>query len=483
MSSITVIDQGPELFWFVSGALSQETIPLKHIQNISTGEKQILRELPEIVIINGDDKTLSPEAFINKMRNHVFARNTLFIVFTSDTSLEFKKSLLIAGAGQILYKGRGFGPSPKFFSSLVKWFLTHKEPDPLLFEYKPCPFPSEAEFTSFGRIGWLSPTQCMIETNINLSEGQSIEFNNSLFEELGISELKLECIEKNKVGRYYQYANSILCKIKSKDQKKDMKKLANWIHENDQLSKHKPIKMVYFESEPDYRDEIRQMIKSDKRYCARGYKSIDDFLEVLNYQLPQLILINRAIIQKDKEKFEAIKAFLKNHFCYCVTYSNSEIFSAEEFKKNYDFAMHAPSPISLELLESMVAKLEEKLPPELKNDEKKVYFNKYDHRSRLSLHSTCQLTELGINGATLLLPFELNHFCPCEISCHTFGIAEMNRSQFFRSFTNKKTTKGSSHRLIFIGQNVKDNEKVKSIIENVNRFGFERWLSGDTSDS
>ena len=116
---ITVIDQGPELYWFVSNALLQDEIPLKHLQGIEAGEKNILQELPEIVILNGDDKSLLPEQFINKMRNHVFARNTLFIVFTADMSAEFKKDLLVAGAGQILYRCRGFSPSPKFFASLV----------------------------------------------------------------------------------------------------------------------------------------------------------------------------------------------------------------------------------------------------------------------------------------------------------------------------------------------------------------------------
>ena len=129
---ITVIDQGPELYWFVSGALREiqeaGSLHLKHIQSVLVAEEHILQELPSIVIINGDDKSLLPEQLIARIRNHVFARNTLFIVFTADTSVEFKKSLLIAGAGQILYRGRGFSPSPKFFANLIKWFLTNKNP-------------------------------------------------------------------------------------------------------------------------------------------------------------------------------------------------------------------------------------------------------------------------------------------------------------------------------------------------------------------
>lgn len=481
--SITVIDQGPELYWFVSNALLQEDIPLKHIQSISAGEKNILQELPSIVILNGDDKSLMPDQFISKMRNHVFARNTLFIVVTADTSTEFKKALLIAGAAQILYRGRGFSPSPKFFATLIKWFLNFKTPDPQIFDYKPVPFPTEAEFTSYGRIGWMSSTHCMVETNIDLSPGQTVEIKNTLFDELEIKNLKLECVEKNKVGRYYQYANSILCKIISKDQFKDPKKIDAWIQNNADISKHKPIKIVYFESDADYRDEIRQMIKSDKRYCARGYDSIGEFQEILNYQVPHLVLINRAMIQKDKAKFDAIKNFLKTNFCYCVTYATSDIFGVEEFKKNYDFAMHSPTPIDLALLESMVLKLESKLPENLKTDDKKIYFNKHSAYSRISFHSPAHLTELAINGAGIELPFAISNFCACEISSNAFNVANLGRSQFFRSFLSKpanSASKGLYHRLIFMGQNVKDNELVKETIEKITEIGFEKWLKGDT---
>lgn len=479
--SITVIDQSPELYWFVSNALLQDEIPLKHIQSIQVGEATILQELPKIVILNGDDKALVVDEFIGKMRNHVFARNTLFIVFTADTSSEFKKKLLIAGAGQILYRGRGFSPSPKFFASLIKWFLNFKDPDPQIFDYKPVPFPTEAEFSSFGRIGWISETHCMVETNIDLRQGQTIDINNSLFEELEIKNVKLECVEKNKVGRYYQYANSILCKIITRESAH--KKLEAWIQNNLEISKHKPIKVVYFEDNPDYRDEVKRMIKSDKRYCARGYANLDDFADVLEYQLPHLVLIDRALIQKDKAKFEVIKAFLKTHFCYCVTYANSDIFGVEEFKKEYEFAMHSPTPINLELLESMILKLEEKLPNDLKTDLKKIYFNKHSAYSRISFHAPAQLVELAITGAGVELPFALSNFSACEISSSAFSVANLSRSQFFRDFNNKSkgnSSKGIYHRLIFMGQNIKENQLVKESIEQITKVGFERWHKGET---
>lgn len=480
---ITVIDQGPELYWFVSNALLQDEIPLKHLQSIQAGEKNILQELPEIVILNGDDKSLLPEQFINRMRNHVFARNTLFIVFTADTSSEFKRALLIAGAGQILYRGRGHGPSPKFFAALVKWFQNNKNPDAQIFDYKPVLCPAEAEFTTYGRIGWLSSSHCMIEANVDLSPGQSIEIKNSLFDELEIKNVKLECVEKNKVGKYYQYANAILCKIMSKDQVRDPKKIDVWIQNNHELSKHKLIKVVYFENDPEYRDEIKQMIKVDKRYCARGYSELAGCEEILNYQLPNLILINRALIQKDKALFEAIRTFVKSHFCYCVTYANSELFSIEEFKKNYEFAMHSPSPIDLPLLESMIQKLEAKLPDHLKTDAKKIYFNKHSAYSRVSLHAPCKLTELALSGAGIELPFDISNFCACEIACNSFSVANLGRAQFFRSFMSKPNTdnsKGKYHRLVFIGQTLKDNDLVKESIGLITEYGHERWLKGDT---
>ena len=332
-------------------------------------------------------------------------------------------------------------------------------------------------------MGWLSTTHCMIETSVDLKPGQSIEVKNTLFEELEIKNLKFECVEINKVGRYYQYANSILCKILSKDSVKDQKKLEAWVQNNHDISKHKPIKVVYFESDPEYRDNIKQMIKADKRYCARGYANINDFQEVLTYQLPHLVLINRELIQQDKIKFEALRAFVKSNFCYCVTYSNHEPVNIEEFKKNYEFAMHAPTPIDLPLLESMILKLEAKLPDNLKTDDKKIYFNKHSNYSRISLHANCKLTELALSGAGVELPFTISNFCACEISCNSFAVAQMARAQYFRSFICKPspdTSKGRYHRLVFMGQKVKDNELVKDAIDLIAEFGYERWLKGDT---
>lgn len=480
--NIIVIDQSPELFWFVCNALMEDEVHLKHLQTLDAGEQNIFKELPKIVILNGDDKTLIPDKFISKMRNHVFARNTMFIVFTSDTSDEFKKSLLIAGAAQILYRGKGYSPSPKFFSNLVKWCLNSATPNPKLFEYRPSKFDAEAEFTSYGRIGWMSETHCMVETNLELNPGQSIAFHNSVFDELEIKDLKLECVEKNKVGRYYQYSNSLLCKILTKDPVKDTKKLEAWIQNNIEISKHKPIKLVYFEDDSDYREVIKQMIKTNKHYCARGYDSLLELPEILAYQMPHLVLINRAMIEKDKAKFEKIKDFMKNHFCYCVTYATSEGLDSEAFKKNFEFAMHMPATIDLPLLESMIKKLEEKLPDDLKSNNKKIYFNKHSIHSRISFHSHAKLNEIAINGGGMLLPYKISNFSACEISCPSFGVATINRTQFFRIFSSQSSAKGIYYQMIFMGQNVKDNKLVKEAIDKIDTVGYDRWLKGDFAE-
>lgn len=480
--SIFVIDQGPELFWFVSQALIEEELPIKHIQTAETGEQHILQELPRVVILNGDDGAIAAEKFISRMRNHVFARNTMFIVVTADISDGFKKSLLVAGAAQILYRGPGFGPSPKFFATIVKWCNDIKSPNPALFDFRPSPFPAEGEFTSYGRLGWISQDHCMVETNIDLNPGQAVEVHNSVFEELALKGVKLECVEKNKVGRYYQYTNSLLCKIISHDPLLDTKKLEAWIQNNLDISKHKPIKLVYFEDDPDYREVIKQMIKANKRYCARGFGSIEELPEILAYQMPQLVLINRKMVVQDKAKFEKIREFLASHFCYCVTYSTGDWHDADSFKEMFDFAMHTPSTVDLPLLESMIQKLEEKLPEELKSSKEKVYFNKHSIHSRISFHSRAKLTEIAINGAGVILPFGVSNFCACEISSPSFGMAGVGQTQFFRCFTSQPAPAGMAHRMIFMGQNLKDHKLIKEAIETIDLVGYERWIKGDVGD-
>jgi DNA-binding NtrC family response regulator len=103
---ILVIDQGPELFWFVSLAMSRYELQLRHVQNIQSAQQCIQLESPKVVVMSGDDSTLAIEHFIPKIRNDIFAMNTLFIVITANASLDYKKLLLKAGASQILYRNK-----------------------------------------------------------------------------------------------------------------------------------------------------------------------------------------------------------------------------------------------------------------------------------------------------------------------------------------------------------------------------------------
>ena len=474
--SIAVIDQGAELFWFVRNALLQDEYPLKHLNSISTGEKYILQELPKIVVISGDDSSIDAEKFIGKIRNHVFARNTLFIVVTSDSSLEYKKSLMIAGAGQILYRGKGFDPSPKFFRNLIKWFLNFKSPDPQLIDYKPVQFEMDGEFSTFGRIGWISSSRCYIEVNLDLNTGDSIELRTTLFEELDIKDAKITIIEKNKIGRYYQYSNGYLCSIDTKHTERDRSKLLAWVESNKDISKYKPIKVLYYEHDVDNREKIKSMIKLDKRYCARGFADLENFLEELNYQLPHLIIIDRQMIAENKTKFEPLKKFMKSNFCYCVTYDNEGATDLEEFKKNFDFAMHLPNHLESELLESMIEMLDAKFMSQNIEDAKnKVFLSKYSPYSRMSLHDRCKMTEMAITGIGVQLPFAMTSYCAFEITSQGFTHMAMNRVQYFRSFINKKMTNYFYHQCVYMGQTITDNQLIKITVEKIALSSFEEW--------
>ena len=474
--AIAVIDQGAELYWFASSALLQDEIPLKHLSSIQSGEKYLLEELPSIVILNGDDSSIHAEKFIAKIRNHVFARNTLFIVVTADTSPEFKKALIIAGAGQILYRGKGYNPSPKFFRTLIKWFLNIKTPDPQSIEYKPVPFEIPGEFSTFGRMGWISSSQCFIESNLDLTPGQSIELRNTLMNELEIKDVKITVVEKNKIGRYYQYANGYLCRIESKNTEKDHRRIAAWINDNQSISKYKPIKVVYYEQNSENRENIKGMIKLDQRYCARGFANLDNFIEELEAQLPHLVLIDRQLIEKNKAKFEPLKNFIKTHACYCVTYDNESLTKIEDYKKNFEFAMHVPSKVDSELLEMMIKKLEIKiLGGKPDTSKEKVFFNKYSAYSRISLHAPCEVTELAISGIGVKLPYVMASYCAFEITAQGFTHLALNRMQYFRTFINKKMTSGAYHQCVFIGQTVKDNELIKNTVEKIKEVGFQKW--------
>lgn len=475
--AIAVIDQGAELYWFISNALRQDEYALKHLKTIQAAEQHILQELPAIVILNGDDGPISCEKFITHIRNHVFARNTLFIVFTTDTSASYKKSLIIAGVGQIFYRGKGHNPSPKFFRNLIKWFLNLKNPDKDLIEFKPIAYPAEGEFSTFGRVGWIDSQYVYIEINLDLNPGQILEIQNPLFSEMDIKDVKITVVEKNPTGRYYQYSNGYLCKLESKKTELDQKKIQAFIESNKDISKYKPVKVVYYESKADYREELKSVIKLERKYCARGFANLENFLEELDYQKPHLVLIDRSMIEKSRNKFEVIKDYIKNNLCVCVTYDNSGSTDIEEFKKNFEFAMHVPGKIDASLLESMVERLEGKILSLGKNTGRdRIYFNKYSPYSRMSLHAQCSLTQVAITGIGVVLPFAMTSYCSFEITAQGLAHMGLSRMQYFRSFINKALPNGNVyHQCVFMGQTITDNELLKTSIEKINELGLEKW--------
>ena len=499
--SILVIDQAPELFWYIRGALRVDEMPLKHLTTVQEAEETILKELPQIVILNADAGVSYVAGLINKIRNHVFARNTIFIVFTTLTDLADRRAFLIAGAGYVVHhqgsaSGAGYVvnrkgpeyPPIKFFQNIIKWLLTHKNPDPLIFDHKPVTFKSDAEWTGYGRIGWISSSQILVESNLALNPGETIEIQSAIFNDLNLKNVQIQCLEKNTIGRYYQYTNTLLCKIVfGKNAEKDKATLNSWIKANQTISKNKSIKTLFFETDQKYRESIRQMIKLDKQYCARGYSSIEDFGEVLEYQLPELILINRSLIQKDKAKFEVIRSFLKKHFCYCVTYDTQGLFDPEEFKKNYEFALHTKAAVDLPLLEGMIAKLGEKKAALHAQEEKdpKVFCSKTSVYSRMTLHAKCQLYELGDTSVGILFPYTMSNYCGFEAVSSTFKVAELGSTQFFRVLFTKNLvdrSKGVYHRCLLLGNTSHDYDNIKKHEDLIAKVGFDRWLAGDIQD-
>jgi hypothetical protein len=482
---IIVIDQSPDLFWYVSGALREDETLLKHLPSISVAEQIVLQEMPEIIVLSADDGAEIVTKFISKMRNHVFARNIIFIVFISNTDPVEKRNFLIAGAGFVLFRSIGQNPPPKFFRGLIKWFQSLKAPEQQLFEYKPAPVKAEAELTSYGRIGWVSTTHIMLETNIALEPGEIIDINCPLFEELGIKSPRVQCIERNKVGRYYQYSNSLLCKWGSKNTDKDQKTLETWIKQNQPVSKNKSVKIVFFEPDFQYRNTVKEMVKADARFCARGYNTLDDFSDVLNYQQPQLVLVNRSLIQKDKNKFEPLRKYVASNFCYCITYATDHTLEAEKLKTQYEFAMHSKEPISAELLDAMITKLQAKMPNSSPVDEdKKIYFSKNSVNSRITFTTPCLLTELTDTACGVLIPFTFSNFCGVEIISHPFVVAKIPRIQFFRIFFSKTSasdrTQGIYHRAMLVGTSFKDTDAIIESMNSITKVGYDRWIVGDT---
>jgi hypothetical protein len=476
--AIIVIDQGPELFWFVSTSLVEYGLPLKHIQNTQIAEQCIMQESPELVIISGDDKTLEAESFIYKIRNDIFSKNTPFLIITANTAYDFKKNLLKAGAGQVLYRNNENELSRERLLSEVKWFMTKENPDPLLFAQDAVVFSADAEFTSYDRLGWISETQCLIETNLDIKIGQTTKIKSALFDELDIEDVLLTCTQINTTGRYHFQKNSIIFEISSRYKNKDFKKIKAWIENNKTLSKPKPIKIIYFEDDISQIEKILPMVKFDNRIYSRGYRDIVNLKEVLNSQIPNLIILNRDLIKQDLKQFEMIKQFVKNNFCYCVTYSNKEPLEINDFKNDYPFAMHSKIIIDLTTLNTMIEMLMSKLPEKLKPVQNRFYFDKNSPYSFLSLISECKIREMSLDGLRIDLSTTVDNFSLCEISSHIFTNIGINRIQQLRTFVKMNKidiSNDNNFRLIFIGQHQRELMLIKESLEQIKQSGFEAW--------
>lgn len=461
----------PELYWYVSNALSSLNLPLTHYTNSSHAEKVVYNELPDIVILNGDDGQLNTAQFIGKMRNHVFARNVHCIVFTSDTSFEYKKALIIQGASFVFYKHHATQTDPKDFKRCVEWLLNYKTTDQHPFDTKALKTHFTGELTSWGRIGFINELHLLIESNIELNPGESIAITSPLLNDLAIKDARFVCIEKNNIGRYYQYNHSLLGRIESRHTEQDRKKIKAWIADNTEISRGKPVKIIYFESDANYRDQITTMLKMDKKYCARGFKNIKNFAKILEHQLPHLILINRKLINQNKTEFDAIKKFVKTNFCFCITYDLDNTIDILEYKKNYPQFMHVDRPLDEKILESMILKLSEKMPKTMEDNDKLI-FNKHSPYSRIAFHSEILINEVCEDYIGLRIPYLLNPYCSMEISSNLFVKLKLNHLGIFRAIECKKgnkTNEGILHRSIFIGMSPKDNEIIRESLKELEK--------------
>jgi len=468
--SLFVVDQSPELFWYVSNSLISLELPLKHIPDLTTSESHIFNELPKIVIINADSTPNDLEKYIAKMRNHIFARNILFIIFTSDSSMNFRRKLVIAGASQVFYRNKTQFPDSKLFLQTIKWILNYKVNEFEMDQEKKFPFQSVGELTTWGRIGTLSSNLISFESNLDLSVGQKIKTEAEIFTELNFKNCELEILKKDHFGRYYQYAHSYAAKIHSKNSEDDLKTLKSWLENNGSISKSKFVKIVYFEPSPEYRNTITQMIKLDKSFGARGYADLENFEEALNFQLPQLILINRKLIQQSKNKFDYIKRFLKNNLCYLITYEIVSELNLKDFQTQYPFAMHSQTPLEISLLESMIEKLEKKLPDLETPDNPIIVFGKHSPYSRISFHLDIQIEEIGANSLYLRSKLKLSPYCAVEINSPVFQTHRLTRPQIYRCSKLSKASEnnmGQLHKFIHIGKSQKEADLIETALNEI----------------
>ncbi len=471
---IVVIDQGPELFWFVSNAMVNEDVHLKHIKTKQAAIEHVFKDLPDIVIINGDDEDFNITELIAKFRNHAFLRNIQFIVSTGNSSLEFRRNLMLSGAGYILFKSKnGYTIPTLFFRNVLKWFLNIRGSDSNSFQDKGVEIKVEASGLTFGRLNSIfQDGTCLIENNLDLNNGEILEIENSIFDELAFKDIKFKIIKKNHTGRYYQYAHSYLCKIELTDDSIQMPILQSWIENNSQITKNKNIKVVYFENQSEYREEIRKTIKIDAKYCARGYKNLNDINFVLDYQKPDFILVNRSFITSDGQNFLKLKDYLKKHNCFIITY-NTEASSKNELDKlkvEYPYALHANGVVELSTLNTMIDKVIAGKPKDIKN----IVFGKHSPYSRINFPMKVEVSELGEFGITFKSNLKSDRFLALSLNSLFFNKIQLGKNQLFRVY-DIKTGAIPLQRAIFVCQNNKERELVKEAMKKIKELGFDKF--------
>lgn len=457
---IALVSRGRDLFWYVSNCRLPEETVIKQYESLDGVFKYVNEVIPDIILIEGFDQVKTID-FIKKIKNHVFARNAIFIISTHDRSVNTRRSYIVAGAALLLYRNTNKFPPPQEFGKMIRWACDFKNFDTKFFDTKSAIFNSKAIFSTHGRMGWLSKKHCLIECDLELSVGEKIRLSHLTFEDLGLKLVKIQVLEKNSIGRYYHYANSYLCEIITDEYPQLPKVINNWVKNNQKSDWNKPVKILYYESDIAYRDEIRLMLKENALCCPRGYSNMDDVLDNLNYQLPQLVLINRSFITQSSEKFNSIKRFQKSSSTIVITYSLTESPTQEidSLKKNYPFALHSNGKITLPLLEAMIKKIQEKLKANDKPDyNPRIVFRKTSMYSNIKLVSEALIAEISEVGMTVKLPHTMSLYCAGEISSKDFATIKINPVQFVRAITPaRKDEKGhSTHKTLFIAQDEKE---------------------------
>ena len=309
--------------------------------------------------------------------------------------------------------------------------------------------------------------------------GQKVQISSPLFEELNISQPTFNCQKKNHIGKYYQYQHIYEGAFSSKHTEDDQKKIRQFIQNNGSISKNKNIKIVFFEPTADYRSEIVKTFKADSSYCLRGYKNLQSMSKILDYHRPDLLLVNRTLVQ-DKVQMDAIKKYQQQNKVSLITYalpvtSNVENFNeiemalTQELKKNYPFAMHINQKLTFEVIEKMISMLSHKKES---GDHQllSLAFNKHSVYSRLAFHFEAKMTHIYDDGVEILSEIPMGPFCALDFSSLHFSHAQLKRIQLFRTIRSKKVNAQLfSHRTIFIGHSQSDQKKVQNIIEDLEK--------------